>query len=127
MDLERLPRGTYDNNNQDFQATEGEWVATTEDAFKKEIRSTQAVLKMTQPDTNTTHLNWENIRHGVDKGRSVELIRSFYRKKTDYPKCLICASSITDGGSLSRRDNTTKICSICGAQEALDDAMGIRR
>lgn len=127
MELERLPRGSYDKSNQDFQAAEGEWVATTEDAFKKEIKSTQEVLKMTQPNLDTTHLNWEKMSHGIENGRTLELVKGFYRRKTNDEKCPLCASSITDGGALSRRDNDTVICSICGTQEALDDALSVRR
>ena len=35
--------------------------------------------------------------------------------------CPICGREYTDYPALSRRDNTTEICSACGVDEALDD------
>lgn len=127
MNLERLPRGTYDEYNQDFSAASDKWIPTTIENLKKEAKSTQEVLKMTQPNLNTTHLNWEKMSRGIENGRTLELVKGFYRRITNDEKCPLCASSITDGGALSRRDNNTVICSICGTQEALDDALSVRR
>lgn len=128
MDVEKLPRGTYDSNNQDFKQCEELWIEEPIESFKQELISTQKVLSMTQPDVDTTHLDWVEVKHTLSNGRSVELIKGYYRMKTDYPKCPLCASSMVDYNiAISRRDNETEICSICGAQEALDDAVGIRR
>ena len=38
-----------------------------------------------------------------------------------YPVCPICKNDYHEHPAISRRDNKTKICSICGLQEALNE------
>ena len=39
------------------------------------------------------------------------------------PICPKCNKPYTEPPALSRRDNKTYICSVCGTKEALEDAM----
>lgn len=127
MNLEKLGRGYYDEQNQDFTKCEELWSPIDADKVQRFVKSNQETLTLTRPGEDVSFLDWENVEKALDNGRVIELMMMFVRKQTDLDKCPLCGSSIEEEvGSLSRRDNQTYICSICGENEARDDYYGLR-
>lgn len=127
MEFEKLGRGIFEQQNQDFSQCEELWEPIDAAVVKKFVHSNHETLKMTRPGEDVSFLEWENVEKDLENGRVVELMMMFVRAETNVEKCPLCGSSITeDIGAISRRDNRTPICSVCGRNEAMDDYNGIR-
>lgn len=127
MELERLFVNTFDEHYQDFAKCEQEWQDVTEDKVKKAFHSSKEVLKLTQPDTDLSQLEWEAVQPELLKGRVVRSMHFLCRMKTTDKKCPICGSSFKEeDAAISRIDNKTMICSVCGQREAFDNLFQTR-
>lgn len=125
MEIERLKRGTYNQNNQDFKDSESSWENINYEDARELVESNYQSVKMSRPKEDLTAFEWNSVENSLKDGRVVHLLRGFLRMKTDKNKCPYCGSSINEP-ALSRRGNAIEICSPCGQREAFEDLVGFR-
>ena len=113
----------------DFSKCEGQWYPIQNEDCKRSLDAARAVLeKMHYSKELIDSFEWSAAMGALEKGRVISLPGYFIRKRTNWPKCPLCGSSIMEQvPALSRFDNKTKICSECATQEALDDFTGVIR
>lgn len=126
MLYEFLPEGTFNKKFGDFKKCEGEWKDISEEEIKKLLTASLNVIKQTGSQYRP-YLEWENAESLFKEGKGIRTLYGFIREKNNYPKCPLCADSIThEPAALSRKDNETKLCPECARNEAIEDFLNIR-
>ena len=118
--LEQLPLMTLLSAMNDFSACESEWNPITGEVAEKSFNTDITVAQQLGKDTSRM-MPWDEVKKLLDAGKAVSCGMGIIRKRTDYPKCPRCGSSIIGLGALSRIDNKTTLCSSCGEAEAFED------
>lgn len=127
VELEFLRIGDFNTAHQNFEEAEELWEPISLNKAKGFINSNYEVLSMTRPLDTIYFMQLDSVLDRIiEGGRSVELLKGVVRKKTLLDKCPRCGSNIMEEPSLSRRDGTSIICTICGGTEAYEDMLDIR-
>lgn len=126
MVIERITREEYTNANRKFAQLEGKWMTDEKLINAESLKSLFDRQYKTALSTTTKEkaeeLEWGSVLERLKNGKVVADMFCLYRVKNDNPKCPRCGSSYPEGEeALSRRDNSTSICSDCGVLEAFAD------
>lgn len=120
MELQSLPDKIFQENYHDYAKCENLWVPIEEELAMKFVFSAYRVSQ--EMKTDRPWLEHDTALALLKEGRCLSLPYFHLRKVTDYPKCPLCGSSITeDCPAVSRVDSSTEICSDCAQQEALNN------
>lgn len=124
MIIETISIDTFISEGKNMKALEGQWVVEDFGPNLEQLKASFDSQKEAFGNETYSHgnnLNWDEVVERLKEGKSVRDGFSFYRIKTDLPKCPRCGSSYEEGTeALSRKDNLTYICSDCGVAEAFE-------
>lgn len=131
-EIELLRLNVFKENFEDFAQCEDKWenmefTDNSIDFLKKTFASLRNIIDEMYPGEYYPVYEEEVFLNRLRLGQTVQDMYNIYRVKTDNDKCPYCGCSIFGHDySISRRDNSTKICPDCGLREALEDVTDTR-
>lgn len=118
-----LPNLTLEQQFGDFTACENLWQPLNREDMMKLLRAIVSFKStLAGPHPGRDNDEDSSLEKDVESGRVISTPYCRIRLKTDRQKCPRCGSSIMeDLPALSRIDNKTKLCNLCGTAEAMED------
>lgn len=119
MRFEILPRATLADHFDDYSECESLWKEISEaDAYSVITTAREVTVQTGEP---RDYLILSTAIDLLKEGHAISLPGMMIRERNDHKKCPRCGNSIIGIGALSRIDNETVLCRVCGDKEALED------